>query len=253
MYAIGAVGNALNAYENSRASMDANSRQTEQIRQRVAFEKVALAKQIAIRDQEIARQQLMARAVADSLNNSKGQYANVEGDVGAKSGQISDAFRSILSHQAGGAAVPVATGATADKQAALSALATSDANRNADNLAKTQALGEVFTDKGRALTRNNQVSGMLRNFAQGSGQVAQQEMQAPTGKFFQQDIVKPAPSVLGDLFYGLSMGGLAYANQPKTQPTTGSGSMYSLPTLDEYKASTGTNPFSYQSNGLGIK
>lgn len=252
MYAIGAVGNALNAYENSQASMDMNSRQTEQIRQRVAFEKQALAKQIAIRDQEIARQQLMARAVADSVNNSKGQYANVEGDVGAKSAAISDVFKSILAHQSGSVAVPTATGATADKQAALSALASSDATRNADNLAKTKALGEVFTDKGQALGRNNQVAGMLRNFSQGSQQVANQEMQAPTGKFFEQNIVAPQKSVLGDLFYGMSMGGLAYANQPKTQPTTGADSIYSL-MPDNSGTSLGLKLPGSSPNPLGIK
>lgn len=220
LYALGAIGNALNAYESSRASMDMWARQTDQIRQRVAFEKQTLAKQIEIRNQEIARQQLYARAVADSVNASKAQYGNVEGDIANKSAAIADVFKQALAHQSGSVAVPKATGAVADREASASAAASGDAIRNADNLAKTQALGQVFIDKNQAQIRNKQVAGMLGNFAQGSANVANQEIQAPAGKFFETQQIKPATPTMGDLFYGLSMGGLAYANQPKTPSST---------------------------------
>jgi hypothetical protein len=252
LYALGAVGNALNAYESSRASMDMWARQTDQIRQRVAFEKQTLAKQIAIRDQEIARQQQMARAVADSVNASKAQYGNVEADIGAKSAAIADVFKSALAHQSGSVAVPKAVGPVADREASASAAASGDATRNAENLAKTQALGQVFIDKNQAQIRNKQVAGMLQNFAQGSSNVANQEIQAPAGKFFETQQIKPANPTMGDLFYGLSMGGLAYMNQPKDKPTTGSDSIYALPTVSS-SGGIGLRAPGTSLNSLGIK
>lgn len=248
LYAIGAIGNALNAYESSQASMDMWTRQTEQIRQRVAFEKQTLAKQIALRDQEIARQQQFARAIADSVNASKSQYANVEGDIGAKAATITDVFKAALAHPSGSVAVPKATGVVADREASAGAAAAGDVARNAENLAKTQALGQVFIDKNQAQIRNKQVAGMLGSFAQGSNNVANQEIQAPAGKFFETQQIKPANPTMGDLFYGLSMGGMAYMNQPKDQPATPGNTNplngpvdYSLPT-------TGV-----KLNSLGIK
>lgn len=248
LYAIGAIGNALSAWESSKASMDMWARQTEQIRQRVAFEKATLAKQIAIRDQEIARQQQYARAIADTVNASKGQYSNVEGDIGNKAAAISGVFKDALAHKSGSVAVPQATGLVADREASASAAASGDATRNADNLAKVQALGQVFIDKNQAQIRNKQVAGMLGNFAQGSGNVSQQEIQAPAGKFFETQQIKPGAPMLGDLFYGLSMGGLAaYKDYKDNQAANGnsdplSGKVdYSLPT-------TGV-----KLNALGIK
>lgn len=250
LYAIGSIGNAISAGQQANAQRAMGALQTDQLKQRIAFERATLEKQIALRNQEITRQQMYAQGVADAVAASKNQYANVSGDIGAKSTGIASAFQSVLDHQPATSIVPQAMpGAVADKEAAMRALATSDATRNANNLANVQALGEVFTDKGRALTRNNQVSGMLRNFSQGSGQVANQQINAAEGKFMNRPEVQIAPSNLGDLFVAGSTLGLNYLNnQNKTTTTTGNTNGSGVANVDYSLPTAGV-----KLNALGIK
>jgi hypothetical protein len=221
MYAIGGVGQAISAGAQANANAAMRSLQTDQLKQRIAFERVTLEKQIALRDQEIQRQQMYAKAVADAVDASKGQYSDVNTDIGNKQSSIADAFQTALDHQPTNSIVPQAmAGAVADKEAAMRALASGDASRNANNLANVQSLGEVFTDKGRALNRNNQVSNMLRNFAQGSGQATNAQIGAAEGKFMERPQVQMQPSSIGDLFVAGSMAGMGMLNQNKANQQT---------------------------------
>lgn len=243
--AIGSIGNAINAIQNSNAYSSMLDQQTSQLKEQIAYQRKIMEEQIALRAQERIRQQMMAQAAGDAFANSLGQFSGFEGKAGAASGQIADAFRQVLARGGPSAIAPAATGAVADREVAAVQRANDIASQDAGNLANVQGLARAFDNANISTGRNNQLAAMLRNFAGGSAGASQAEIEARTGRLFQPEIVRPMPSMLGDLFVGLSGLGIKAA-QPKQQ----SGINYSFDPLIPY---TGMNPGGLRAgSGVGL-
>lgn len=200
--AVGAIGTALNAYMDRKGQEKMLRQQLEQSRQEIAYQERVRAEQAALRTEEVQRQQIMARAGGDAFASSLGQFqGNVEGQVGDKTAEISALFRDYMSRARQGALVlPEATGPTADREASMRQQASADVNADTDRLSAVQAFGDVMADKGRVMNQNDQLSSLIRNFATGSQGASNAEVGARAGKFVEQKIVEPNPSMLGDLF-----------------------------------------------------
>lgn len=214
MAAIGAIGNAINAYQDSKANKQMLAQQTQQLKDQIAFQRKTMEQQAMLRQQEVARQQMMAQAAGQAFADSKGLFGNVEGDIGAKTNNISDVFRAVLARPTPQSTAPAGTGPTDGYEAAVRAEQSSLVGGEANRLAAVQAFGQTMTDKGYGMNENDQLAALLRNFAGGSQQASQAEISAQEGQLFQPKIMAPTPSNMGDLFVGLANAGAAYANQP---------------------------------------
>lgn len=212
--AIGAVGNAINAIMDGRAARDMYANQTQQIREQVAFDRKVMEEQAALRAQEVQRQQLFARAAGDAFMRSLGGYKDAEAGIGRAGNSIADTFRSVLTRPAPASSAPAAIGPTADRIASATEKAGGDVMGEAGKLAAVQGLAKAFSENDMAVGRERQLASLLNNFAGGSAGAAQSEIDSRAGRFFKQKMVKPAPSMLGDFFVGLSNLGVKYANQP---------------------------------------
>jgi hypothetical protein len=221
--ALGSIGNAINAIADASAQRRVFARQTQQIREQVAFDRKVMEEQAALRAQEVQRQQLFARAAGDAFMRSLGAFKNTEDNISQAGSGIADTFRAALARQAPTSNAPAASGPVADRIASATDMASADVAGEADRLAAVQGVARAFSDSGMAVDRENQLASVLRNFSGGSAGASQAEIQSRAGKLFQPQLVRPAESVLGDLFYGLSQLKVKAANQPA--PT----SPYALP------------------------
>lgn len=210
---VSAIGNAINSIVNTNAVGKTLSQQTQQLRDKIAFDRKVMERQAAIRAEEVARQQMLARAAGDAFSRSLGAFANADGNIDAQAGQLAQIFQSALAHPAPASIAPPATGPVADREAAMRAMQSGKASAEADSLAKVQAFGRMMDASGRTVAQNSQISDLLRNFSKGSADVAGTRMRAEEGRYFTQDLVKPQPSMLGDLFTALAPIGAAYANE----------------------------------------
>lgn len=199
---IGAIGTSLNAYMDRKGQEKMLRQQLDQLRQQIAYQERVRAEQEVLKTEEVQRQQIMARAGGDAFASSLGQFqGNVEGQVGDKTAEISALFRDYMSRARQGALVlPEATGPTADREASMRQQASADVTADTDRLSAVQAFGDVMTDKSRVMNQNDQLSSLIRNFATGSQGASNAEVGARAGKFVEQKIVEPNPSMLGDLF-----------------------------------------------------
>jgi hypothetical protein len=212
--AIGSIGNAINALAAGSSERAFYAQQTQQLRDQIAYQRRIMEEQIALRAQERIRQQMMAQAAGDAFANSLGKYSNFGDRSSAAGNNIADTFRQILATQAPDVS-PQASGPVADRIASASALANERSGADADNLAKVQGVARAFTDSDMAVNRNNQMAAMLGNFAGGSEGASQAEIEARAGRLFQPRLMAPAPSMLGDLFMGLSDMAVQRANRPQ--------------------------------------
>lgn len=219
MAAIGAVGNAINAYQNTKAQGQMLAQQTQQLKDQIAFQRKVMEQQAALRQQEVARQQMLAQAAGGAFADSKGLFGNVETDIGTKANSISDVFRAALARPAPQSMAPAGTGPTDAYEAAVRAEQSGMVNDEATRLAAVQAFGQTMTDKGYSMTENDQLAALLRNFAGGSQQASQAEIAAREGQLFQPRVMEPTPSIMGDLFVGLANAGVQYANRPAPAPS----------------------------------
>lgn len=220
-FAIGSVGNALNSLQNASNVEGVASQQTKQLKDQIAYQRRVMEQQIALKAQERIRQQMMAQAAGDAFQNSLGQFKDFKGSMDASGGQIANTFNEILSRQAPESIGPQASGAVADRIASSEQKFNDRSASEGKSLANVQALERAFSDKSINMGRNNQLAAMLSNFSQGSQGVSEQEIAARSGQLYQPRIMPPAPSTLGDLFFGLSTGGLMAANKMnQPQPTS---------------------------------
>lgn len=210
---VSAIGNAINSIVNTSAVGKTLSQQTQQLRDKIAFDRKTMERQAAIRAEEVARQQMLARATGDLFAKSLGGYANAEGGIESQAGQLAQIFQSVLDRPAPASVAPAAVGPAADREAAMRAMQSGKASAEAGNLANVQAFGRMMDASSRGAAQNEQIAGLLRNFAKGSADVANTRMRAEEGRYFTQDLVKPQPSMLGDLFTALAPIGAAYANE----------------------------------------
>ncbi len=211
--AIGSIGNAINAMVDGRGQRAMYGQQTQQLREQIAFQRQVLEKQAALRAAEIQRQQMYAQAAGDAFANSLGMFGNVEGDIAGKAASIASAFQSLLSRPTPASIVPAASGVTADKEAAMLAEQAGRSSAEAQALAGVQAFGKTMEDKTYGMTGNDQLAGLLRNFAQGSQGVSRNEVEAASGKLYQPQVPQAQRSIMGDLFVGLSNLGVGALNQ----------------------------------------
>lgn len=227
--AMGAIGNVINAFDNASAVRSAGRQQLAQTREQIAFQEAIRQRQAEMAQQEIARQQIMARTAGDAFGSSLGQF---QGDfnqrIGDASSQIADFYREFLQRKTeqqriAESILPAITGPGADRQASSVAEASADVMGDAGRMANTQGFGEAMRQVSEVMGGNEQLAALVNNFARGSANAGQAEIDSQQGKFFTRDI-KPQPNgMLGDLFVGLS--GLAnqYMSQPKVTPDTGQG------------------------------
>lgn len=213
---IGAIGNAINAYQDRKGQQAMQGMQTQQLKDQIAFQRKVMEQQAVLRQEEVARQQMMAQAAGQAFADSKGLFQNVEGDIGSKANNISDVFRAALARQTPQSTAPMGTGPTSGYEAAMRAEQSADVGREANRLAAVQAFGQTMTDKNYAMNENDQFASLLRNFGAGSQQASQAEIQARAGQLYQPRITAPAPSDMGDLFVGLAS---AYANRQPAGPS----------------------------------
>jgi len=212
--AIGSIGSAINAGQNTRAVQSMLGQQTRQLREQIAYQRKIMEEQIVLRAKERVRQQMMAQATGDAFGNSVNQYQGFEGRTGAASNTIADSFKQVLARQAPDIS-PQAEGMVADRIASANQLANDRSTTDANALANVQGVARAFSDTGTAVNRNNQLASMLRNFAQGSAGASEAEIQARAGQLFQPRIVQPTPSMLGDMFMGFSDLAVINANKQK--------------------------------------
>jgi hypothetical protein len=249
---IGAIGNAINAYQDRKGQQAMLAQQTQQLKDQIAFQRKAMEQQAILRQEEVARQQMLAQAAGGAFADSRGLFQNVEGDIGTKANNISDVFRAVLARQAPQSTAPMGTGPTSGYEAAMRAERGAEVGQDANRLAAVQAFGQVMNDKGYAMSENDQLAALLRNFGAGSQQASQAEIQARAGQLYQPQIVRPAPSVVGDLFVGLANAGAQYANRPPAAPSPYA---LSLPSGGEtgFKATGGLGIRTDRPAGLGIR
>lgn len=214
--AIGSVGNAINSMIDGSAQRSMYGAQTQQLRDQIAFQRKVLERQAALRAAEIERQQMYARAAGDAFSNSLGMFSDVQGDLASKASSLASVFQQALATPAPASVVPQATGVTADREAAVLAGQAGKSSAEAQALAGVQSFGKLMEDKAYGMGQNDQLAALLRNFGQGSQNVSRAEVEAASGKLVQPAVPRPEPSMMGDLFVGLSSLGLGAMNQPKT-------------------------------------
>jgi hypothetical protein len=236
---IGAIGNAINAYQDRKGQQAMLGMQTQQLKDQIAFQRKVMEQQAVLRQEEVARQQMMAQAAGQAFADSKGLFQNVEGDIGTKANNISDVFRAVLARQTPQSTAPMGSTPTSAYEAAMRAEQSADVGQDANRLAAVQAFGQTMTDKGYAMTENDQLAALLRNFGAGSQQASQAEIASRAGQLYQPKLTAPAPSNMGDLFVGLAS---AYANRQPAGP-----SPYAL------NAPAGSQPGFKATGGLGIR
>ena len=228
--AIGSIGNAINAYDNRRAVQRAGRQQLDQSRQAIAFQEAIRQRQQELAQQEMARQQIMARVGGDAFASSLGQF---QGDfnqrIGDASSQIADFYREFLQRkteqaQAAAAIMPAATGPTASRQAASVAEASADVMGDAGRMADVQGFGEAMRQASEVMGGNEQLAALINNFARGSAGAGQAEIDAQSGRFFTRDIQPQPNGMLGDLFVGLAgLGNQFMQNRQPVVPPSGLG------------------------------
>jgi hypothetical protein len=115
------------------------------------------------------------------------------------------------------------SGPAADREASERSKASEEVSGDAGRLAEVLGFAEAMQGAGRNMQGNEQLAAILNNFARGSAGAGQAEIDSQAGRFQSRDIMRPAPSMLGDMFVGLSGLYNQYASQPKTGPYTGGG------------------------------
>jgi hypothetical protein len=241
-FALGSVGNAINAIEATRNAKRMYRLQTAQLKEQIAYQRKIMEEQIALREQERIRQQMLARAGGDAFASSMGQYQDFEDRIGSRSNDIAGTFQQALARQTPDIS-PQAQGPVADRIASATQLANERSSADANALANVQGLGRALSDSGMAANRNNQVASMLRNFSSGSAGASDAEVESRAGRLFQPRYIQPAPSMLGDLFVGLSGLGIQSLNRP---PAPASPYEFDVSGLSQ-------NGLRYDTGGVGIR
>jgi hypothetical protein len=217
MMAIGSVGNAINARENTKSAQKMNQLRLDQLRQKIAFDEATRRRQMELMAQETERQQMMARAGGDTFADSLGLFqAPAEAGIGDASSQIAELYRQYMSRPAPAMVAPAATGPAAQQEAAMRAEATADVEGQRDRLAAVQGFDQYMDNNSRSMGQNETLAALINNFSRGSAGVSNAAVQAEAGQFVPLRAVEPNKSSLGDMFTGLAtIGYLGYADQQR--------------------------------------
>jgi hypothetical protein len=232
--------------EATKADQDANlARVMASMQENIAAKQAASDRAFGAAGQERGRQQDFGRAQGDAFASSLGEFGpSFSQDMGAKQDSLAAVFADALARQGPATNAPAASAPTASFEADARAQASSMVGSQADKLAALQAFGGTMFDKSMNMGRNQQLDAIIQNFARGSQSALGPEVDAasmyfqsnpiltrtPTAalpsrgqfigeRFTEQQFVKPAPSMLGDLFVGLANAGLQYANRPPAAPS----------------------------------
>ncbi|CAB5178691.1 hypothetical protein UFOVP156_25 [uncultured Caudovirales phage] len=194
------------------------------------------ALQLAVVQDEVARQQELARGGTAAVDASIGLYGNYEDQLAAKRNEMAQVFWDSVNQskpQVAGVN-PSAIGAVADRQAAMGAVKQELANADANNLAGVRSFGQLFNESLIGQRRNNQIQDILRNFALNSQRTAQAEntfaqapsfvaekYAGPTSPFIAERYVNNAPPAplrnpLGDLLKVGARGADLYFNSGRS-------------------------------------
>jgi hypothetical protein len=264
--------------EMAKADQDANlARIMESMQANIAAQQAASDRAYSASGREVGRQQEYGRAQGDAFASSLGEFGNFNQDMAAKSDSLAAIFSDMLGRDGPAAVAPEASGRTADFEAAMRAQASGEVGSQAQKLAALQAFGGTMADKNLAMGRNQQLDAIIQNFARGSQSALGPEVDAasmyfqsnpiltktPTAslpsrgqyigeRFIEQQYVKPAPSMMGDLIVGLAGAYASNQQKPAAAPNP-----YALtpPTTSGlgFKAEGGLGINTTRPAGLGIR
>jgi hypothetical protein len=238
MMAIGSVGNAINARENTKSAEKMNQFRLDQLRQKIAFDEAIRRRQMELVAQERARQQGFAQQAGGLFSNSLGFFqAPAEAAVGDASSQIAELYREYMNRPAPAMVAPEASGPTAEREAAIRAEASADVDGQRERLAAMQGFDQYMAGNSRSMGQNETLAALINNFSRGSIGASNAAIQAEAGQFVPLRAVEPNKSSLGDMFSGLAtLGYMGYADQQQ-QP----GNPYGVQPGDYQLNPTGNN------------
>lgn len=236
--------------EAAKADQDANlARTMAAMQQNLDARQSASERAYGASNREVGRQQEYGRAQGDAFASSLGEFGAFQPDMAAKQDSLAAIFADILGREGPASNAPAASAPTASFEADARAQASGMVGDQANKLAALQAFGGTMFDKSINMGRNQQLDAIIQNFARGSQSALAPEVEAasmyfqtnpiltktPTAslaarpdfigerfvapRFIEQQLVKPAPSMMGDLFVGLANAGLQYANRPPAAPS----------------------------------
>lgn len=207
-----------------------------------------IREQQALISAEQQRQQSLARGGRDTLDTSTALYGNYEGQIGDRANTLAHLFMDSITGADSGATAPAATGAVADREAAMRDRKRADVVKEVASLAGMRGFSDLFGDTTIAQNRNSQVADILRNFADGSERTLAPALKASSiplyvrekfagaNNFIKENYTPEAPlnpnatSSIGDLFKVAGSGLGLYSMMGGKMPTFGSGTSnnYSL-------------------------
>jgi hypothetical protein len=207
--AVGAIGGAINSIMDAKGARSMGRQAVAQTREQIAFEEAIRQRQAELLAQEQARQQIYARGAGDAFGDSLGGFQGFEQQVGDASSQIADLYRQFLNQKTAQqqmiqAIAPMVSGPAADREASERSKASEEVSGDAGRLAEVLGFAEAMQGAGRNMQGNEQLAAILNNFARGSANAGQAEIDSQAGRFQSRDIMRPAPSMLGDMFVGLA-------------------------------------------------
>jgi hypothetical protein len=161
------------------------------------------ALQLAVVENEVARQQELARGSTAAVDASIGLYGDYEGQLARKKDEMAQVFLNAINQpkpQVPGAN-PSAIDAVANRQAAMGAVQRDLANADANNLAGVRSFGQLFTDSIIGQRRNNQIQDILRNFSLNSQRTAGAENTfAQSPSFVAEKYAGPTSPFIGERY-----------------------------------------------------
>lgn len=296
---ISSIGSMINSYYNYRNTVDQARFQTRTLGERLAMEMRNLQSRIAVAqannaamvraananasrliasimeqerlvNAERGRQQQYARGQRDAVDANIGLFKDFNGQMGAKAGAITDAIMELINANPAPDNAPAASGAVADREAALMAQTSAEVAGDVQRGANLESMDQVMGDIGVASGRNNQIADLLGNFAQGSAAVLDPALRAAQmvweeKPIFQnyvrqeryiEPVFKPRTSYTGDMLQlGANLAGMFglgdWINR-KTQPSPYSlmGGNESLTPFGGLRTPRGPN-LDYMGGGLG--
>jgi hypothetical protein len=162
-------------------------------RQNAAAQIRSIQEQERLIGNERGRQQEYSRGQRDAVDANIGLFGDFTGQMGGKAEAITDALMSLIdSKEMPANGMPAASGAVAAREAAMREQASADVADGVARGADLQSMDELLGDIGVASNRNNQISGLLGNFAQGSAAVLDPALAAAQMVFERKPIMRQA-------------------------------------------------------------
>jgi len=159
----------------------------------VGAQRTSMDKQEQLIGDERSRQQQYASGQRDALDANVGMFNDFGGQMGGTADGISQAIMDFIAANQSGVQGPATNSdAVANREAALRQQAGAEVSTDVRNGANVNALGELLANIGVGMGRNNQISDLLGNFAQGSASTLDPALAAAKMWFEQKPIMQTA-------------------------------------------------------------